>query len=163
MVIRGEPPSYCRWTILISPPIYQLADTLACSECERTNQFTNLHHQTSQECPDWLLCPPRSSAQERGWNTNTHTHTHARTHGAHSSSSRSRAAGRQGAPHWRPDGADTTRPIVHTCWSVPRRGLTAGHKADVALNHQCISMRGSHRSHLCVCVWEEMWRVGGGL
>lgn len=89
-----------------------------------------------------------------------HTYTHTLA-GAHSSSSRSRGAGRQGAPHWRPDGADTTRPIVHTCWSVPRRGLTAAHKADVALNHQCISMRGSHRSRLCVCVGQEMWRVEG--
>ncbi len=56
------------------------------------------------------------------------------------------------APHWRPDGADTARLIVHTCWSVPRLGLTAAHKADDALNRQCISMRGSYHLHLSVYV-----------
>lgn len=61
-----------------------------------------------------------------------------------------------GAPRWRPDGVDTTWPIVRTCWSVPRRGLTAARKAGVALNHQCISMRGSrHLMSVCVCVWQE--------
>lgn len=55
------------------------------------------------------------------------------------------------APHWWHDGADTVQPIVHTCWSVPRRGLTTGHKTDNTLNPQCISMRGSHFCYVCVC------------
>lgn len=111
----------------------------------------------------WLIAVSPTFVRSGAWlkHKHTHTHTYARTHGAHSSSSRSRAAGRQGAPHWWPDGADTMRPIVHTCWSVPRRGLTAAHKADVALNHQCISMRGSHRSRLCVCVGRDVTSGGG--
>lgn len=44
-----------------SPPIYQQSDTLVYFECERTNQFTILYHQTLQEHCDWLwlshLCP----------------------------------------------------------------------------------------------------------
>lgn len=69
------------------------------------------------------------------------------------------------APHWRSDGADTVQPIVHMCWSVPRRVLTAAHKADVTRNRQCISMRGSYCSSVCVCVrvcvgWVG-WRLVG--
>lgn len=108
-LIGDDPPSYWRWTILISTPVYQQTDISACSECEHTKQFTTLYRQTSHEHCDWLLC--LMSAQLK--------HTHPRTHGAHSSSSRSRAAGGPGAPHWRPDGVDTAWPIVRTCWSVP--------------------------------------------
>lgn len=37
----------------------------------------------------------------------------------------------------------------------PKRCLTAARKAGVALNHQCISMRGSQHVCVCVCVWQE--------
>lgn len=152
VMIRGEPPSYHRrGTILISSPLYQQTDISVCSECRRTNQFTNLHHQTSQERPDWLLCP-----------IHVRSDTHAFTHSQGTLFIlKVKSCWEAEAPHWWPDGVDTTRPIVHTCWSVPRRGLTAAHKANAALNHQCISMRGSHR--LCLCVWDKKCSWGGGL
>lgn len=93
----------------------------------------------------WLIAVvPWMSAHQRSQNT----HTHACTHSWGTLLILKVKSCRE-APHWRPDGADTAQLIVHTCWYVPRRGLTAAQKADITPNHQCISMRGSRRSRLC--------------
>lgn len=98
LVITEEPPSCWRRTILIFSPTYQRADTLGYWECGRTNQFSILHRQTSQERSDWLLLP------------GTSTRKHLRNAGAHPSSRGPllflKVKSRLEAVHWRRDGAD---------------------------------------------------------
>lgn len=56
-LIGDDPPSYWRWTILISTPVYQQTDISACSECEHTKQFTTLYRQTSHVTDCCVSCP----------------------------------------------------------------------------------------------------------
>lgn len=77
------------------------------ASAQTNSQLAVTQHHRSILTDCWIPC---MSVQQK--HTHTHTYVHTRAFTLHP----------QGRDLWWSDRADTAWPIVHTCWSVPRRG-----------------------------------------